>query len=288
MGLRSPRYLGRALRHALLLGISCIGCGRLGFEVDVDASVDVDGSLPGDGETMPSPWSQPTVLSELGTLNEDPTVSEDRLKTVWATSRTGNFDLWMATRTSMAMPYSNIRSIAELNSATTDEGPELSADGNTLNFVSNRGGSYDIYVSSWTGSTWSAPTVVTELSSPADELYLALTPDGLTVLITRSDSFFRATRASTAAPFGPLSPVPELAITADAGSPTLGDGEDVYFHAGAVRDIYFAPRMTNGTYATPAVVPELFTLQREADPFILGGERYMVFNCMREICETTR
>ena len=166
----------------------------------VDAPADADqvvSDAPQDAP--PLVWSTPRVLTELhanGAADSDPTISADRLTVVWNSDRAGGVgsnDLWIATRASTALPFSNITDLTAVNSTAQDEGPELSADGTTLYFSSARGTTKDIYVSHLVGGAWTAPTLVSELSSSTvDDLELALTPDGLTVLLDRAHKFYRA------------------------------------------------------------------------------------------------
>jgi hypothetical protein len=271
--------------------------------------LEVDSGLPPDIEVTPDAreldaaidatvqhvWSTPPVtLVELDSAGSeaDPTMTANRLTVVWSSTRAGGLgqhDLWIATRAAVTDPFSGITDLTVLNSTVNDQAPEISPDGKTLYFASARSGNNDFYMSTFDGTAWAAPTPVAELNTTGSELELAVSPDLKTVVIDRAHVFYRATRDTTTAPFGTLVALPELQLSTDVASPTLGDGGGViYFHAGAVRDMYVARETMPGKYGTPAPVTELNTADRDADPHINGAETFMVFNCGTSICTTTR
>jgi len=269
-------------RGAILFGIVLCGCGRIGFEEVQD----------GDGfgmDTAPVvPWrTPPKKLVELDSgSEEDPTLTADRLTIVWGSYRSGgagNEDLWTATRATPSSPFTGITNIAILNSAGDEAEPEISADGKTLYYEVNS----NIFVSTNPGSGWSAPTLVSELSTGSED-DLGLSPDGLIIVIIRNHHFMRATRASTALPFGTPVALPELDDSVDVASPTVGDGGRViYFHNKLPRDLYVA-RLVGASYSPPTPVVELNTIDRDADPCISGDETSIIYNCVDSLCETTR
>lgn len=257
-------------------------CGRMHFDELVDAG----------GTT----WGAPVVRLELqgDTSEEDPSVSADRLTIVWSTDRSGTlgaFDVWMATRASRTAPFENLRNLTEINSATYEGSPEISPDGLTLLFASEVGGQSDIFMSTrpTLSSPWGAPVRRDDLSSSIDDFELAIAPDGLTVIINRDGDFVELTRPDVGASFGAETSHPELHIANDVASPTIDNGaRTIYFHAGAIRDLYVAHRTSGGTFSAPIPVAELDTPNREADPFMSADDRYLVFNCGVDICEVER
>jgi hypothetical protein len=259
--------------------------------VEIDAAVPGDGA-PSDGSMMLGPWGGPTEILSLetaGTNETDPTISMNRLTAVVATGSAD--DLYLCTRATVGANFS-CSVFAAVSSGATEKSPELSANGSTLYFATNRGGNYDIYVSTLSGTTWSSPMLDDALSTAGDESDIAISPDGLTAAIVENGTTNHiaiATRASTAVPFG--SPVvhAELEVTADIAAPTITNGgAALYFHAGGTRDIYMAVRKTNGTYAMPIPVNELNTGGRDAAPFVSADNRYMLFERDGDIYETSR
>ena len=75
----------------------------------------------------------------------DPTLTDDELVIVFTSTRTGNKELYFATRNTMLADFSPPQPIDDLNDSATDEQhPHISKDGCRLYFVSNRNGSDDI------------------------------------------------------------------------------------------------------------------------------------------------
>lgn len=262
-----------------------------GGDGDIDApAVATDASS--DGNTMLAPWGTASEILSLetpGTNETDPTISMNRLTAVLATASAD--DLYLCTRAAIGANFS-CSVFAAVSSGATEKSPDLSANGSTLYFATNRGGTYDIYVSRLTGTTWSLPVLDDALSTAADESDVSISPDGLTAAIVENGTTNHiaiATRASTAVPFG--SPVvhAELEVTADIAAPTITNGGAVlYFHAGGTRDLWMAVRKQNGTYDAPAPVAELNTAGRDAAPFVSADNKYMLFERDGDIYETSR
>jgi hypothetical protein len=74
------------------------------------------------------------------------------------------------------------------------------------------------------------------------------------------------------------------------GAPTITNGAQiVYFHAGTEREIYTSHRLPNGIFDVPTAVTELdATGLRDAAPFVLQTDDYMIFERDYDIFETTR
>jgi hypothetical protein len=98
-------------------------------------------------ETANSGWDPPTELTSLNTASREasPMFSQDRLTLYFSSSRTGNEDLYVATRATITDPFANPQPIAELNSPFADSDPWVSADGRHMFFASDRSGVFGIY-----------------------------------------------------------------------------------------------------------------------------------------------
>ena len=203
----------------------------------------------------------------------------------------GDQDIFIGTR---ALPTDafTVTNASTLNSSSDDQCPELSADGKTLYFTSDRSGQYDVYISFESNGNWSPPVTLPALST-RDDSNLALSPNGLTAVVLdqggTTHKFYLHTRATTLSPWGTGTRIPELEITTDIASPTItNDAATIYFHAGATRDIYVSHRNPDGSFATPSPVSELNTAARDACPFVLQNDDYMIFERAGDIFESTR
>ena len=85
-------------------------------------------------------------------------LSADKLTIAFTSNRTGNFDIYMATRPNTAVGFGNPVALpAPVNTAADEACPTL-ASGNRLFFSSNRDDpAYDIYLTTRTASGWTTP-----------------------------------------------------------------------------------------------------------------------------------
>jgi hypothetical protein len=245
-------------------------------------------------DAMPGyvPWGTPVQLTSLEppTSGEsDPSITANRLTAVLTSGSPA--DIWECTRTALTDTFT-CAAITAINSAMGEKSPEISADGATLYFASERSGDYEIYTATKGGGGWGTPALVTQLNTSSSDEDLAISPDGLTAVVLQdtSPNHFRvATRLLTALPFGTPVVHAELEITTDIAAPSITNGgATIYFHAGATRDLYVAYRQMNGTYTTPSPVVELNTAARDAAPFVSADDKYMIFERAGDIFETTR
>jgi WD40-like Beta Propeller Repeat len=154
----------------------------------------------------PGAWSEPVVLSTVNSLanEQNPWVSADEQLLIFDSNRTGNNDLWASER--IAGAFGEPFNLRALNSDASDEGATLTSDGLTVFFASSRdggAGANDVWLAerATLDDDFSVPTLVPALSSPGDEIDLALSPDGRELLFTSSRDgeyvLYRAERACT-------------------------------------------------------------------------------------------
>ncbi len=112
-------------------------------------------------------WSAPANLASVagsGTGISTPAVdgcaslSPDGLSIAFTSNRTGNFDIYIASRASKSAAFgSAVRLPSSINTSDNEACPTL-ARGNRLFFYSDRDdAAYDLYVSHQVGGSWSAP-----------------------------------------------------------------------------------------------------------------------------------
>lgn len=241
------------------------------------------------------PWGTPTELTTLELSDDsedDPSFTADKKTLVMkaTVAATSDENLYLCTRTALTDSFT-CATLTALNSTATESSPEISPDGSTIYFVSDRTtvGNGDVWMSTQSGGVWAAPTMDATLSA-GDVGDISFSPDGLTALIVHGGTFYIHTRASTAAAWGAEVAHSEFSIPAGMETaPTITNGaQTVYFHAGATRDIYTTHRNGNGTFQAPTAVNELNTTGRDAAPFVNQADDYMIFERNSDIFETSR
>jgi hypothetical protein len=185
-------------------------------------------------------FTTPTALagfaSSLGETS--PYVTTDGLTLVYSVIPSGASvgELYIATRASTAVGWSVGTLLAGPSSASEDDGdPVLTGDGGLLYFASQRGTSYDLYVSTrGSDGKYGSAQLLTELSTADYDAHPRVTADGLTMYWSsmRTDGgaqggadIWKATRASRAGAFGTPRRVAELNTSANE-SPTWVSADD--------------------------------------------------------------
>ncbi|HLK36575.1 MAG TPA: hypothetical protein VKU41_07460 [Polyangiaceae bacterium] len=165
--------------------VASCGDGRvivLGLGATADGGIGAAGDAPsGAPDGSFGSFGPPQLIPELEASGADdfkPTLTADMREIFFLSSRSGGpgeGDVWHATRARPSDPWSPPSCVLEVSSPSHETSPAVSDDGLTLWVASDRPGGqggYDIWVSTRpvSGATWSAPTVVPELSSPGDEI----------------------------------------------------------------------------------------------------------------------
>jgi hypothetical protein len=252
------------------------GCGRFGF-----ASRTADGGpdAPIDGERDGAPadagichsgaWGTPLAITSTVTGSEeaDPSISTDELELIFDSNRVGGQAraIWRATRASRADAFSVVGLVASVDSASDDTDAELSPDGLTLYFRSNRSGKDDIYFA--TRATPADPFVFQGLlpfSDPASTVRSgpAVTGDDLTMFFTRNGlQVAVASRPDRASTFTFDREISEVNVPSTDGNPTItADGLELFFdsYRNGPAAIFTASRAsTADMFSGPTELPEL-------------------------------
>jgi len=177
-----------------------------------------------------------------------PGISADGVTLYFSSNRPGghgNFDLWVtkrATRNDAWGPPVNLG--PTVNSSSYDYHPNVSSDGLSLYFTSNRPGCFggwDLWVTTRASLSdpWApAVNVGSTVNSSNSEYWPSISADGLSLFFASgrpgglgSDDIWVTTRASVSDPWGP--PVnlgPPVNTSADDGAPNISaDGSTLYF-----------------------------------------------------------
>lgn len=254
--------------------------------LDDGRPVDVIDSLTTDAPL--GMWSPPVPVGGVNTGSEesDPSFTQDRLTIVFTSDRAGDDDIYIGTRLVASGPFTVIPLVV-VNSPDEEHSPEISSDGKTLYFTTNRLGNFDVFKAVQSAGIWQPPVRVDELSSDSTDGDVAISPDGLVAIVARSGRFYRSTRMNQTALWE--TPVRLAGMFGNSyAAPAFNGNLDLYHHAnGADRDLFVARRNATGYDATVSIT-ELATDARDAAPFVSADDRYLVFECARTICESSR
>lgn len=282
--------------------------GRAGDDARLDGGGDVGGDAT-DAPCALTQFSPPVLLpGPVNAPEEDdwsPSLSPDQLTIYFKSWRPGGLglgDIWVATRADLSSAFEQPVNLSEVNSPCDDSAPAIAADGRTLFFASGRdpsGGTScstndDIWVATRKDldAAFSAPTHVTELSSPTDDTTPHLTADGLTLYFASwrapegtGFDLWVARRASPTAPFDKIQQVPGVNSPSKDICPSLSpDGLRLYFVSdrsgtSGKLDLWIAERTdAQSGFGTPKPVPQLSTPDDEFGPFIAADGRTLYFN----------
>ena len=276
---------------ALAAGCSFPGATPAGDAPGTGTDAPVD-AIPADAFGTPR-WEQPTVvaLPFAEASDDDPSLTEDELELYFNSARgTGNPDIWVATRATPTSAWNIPLRVIQLSSAANETTPEVSPDGLTIYFASDRiGGSvgYDIWKSTRPNrsSLWGTPVFVAELSSvatdtaggTADDLHIAIsyTPPNEAPQVALSQ------RATIVDPWSPIVLADELNTPSHEGSVLLSpDLHWIYFDSNRTgnMDLYGAYREDiTQPFGPPMPLPGVNSALEDADPWISPDGRHCMF-----------
>jgi Tol biopolymer transport system component len=199
------------------------------------------------------PWGTPVTIGP--TINSTasdrcPLITPDEKGLIFVSDRAGgagNTDLYIATRTDTRddFGWGTPANIFTINASSDEYGPSAFADAAgtlTLFFTSNRPGGpggFDIYSSvRGANGVFGDTTLVTELSSSADDTFPLVRKDGLAMFLASNRpgtlggfDLWSSTRSSTTAPWSaPVNMGPVVNGTANEQRPTISsDGATIIF-----------------------------------------------------------
>ncbi len=173
-------------------------------------------STSGDTFGTPTELSVSLGLPDAATQSTSPTLSGDALTLFFSSDRDGTFQIYVATRANTTSAFGAAALVSGLPTNAALTAPFLQGDGSTLWFL-NAGAIYRAALTN--NAVTGSPVAVTELNAGGGGP-IAVTADGLTAYFSRAElpdgsvgghqKVWMATRASTAAQFGNIVPVPTL------------------------------------------------------------------------------
>lgn len=177
----------------------------------------------------------PNINSDVN--DNDPSLSADGLTIVFHSGRSGNNDVWFATRESTAGEFGSAMSAPGIATDAYEGQGFFHAPALELWFVSDRDGGYDFFRATLGDGVFGPATPVAELNSPEADLLPSLSGDGRTLFFSSTregtkggQDLFLATRPAPGAAFGAPVPIDELNTGVDEQAGFLSpDGCRVYF-----------------------------------------------------------
>lgn len=144
-------------------------------------------------------WGTPVHVDELSspTENAASAPTDDRLTVVQIGDPSGtDVQMYTSSRAVATDPFSSPLAIPGANSPQADFSPMLSQDRLTLYFDSGRTANEELYVAQRTTptGTFATPTIITELSTTAEETDPWVSPDGHHIFFVRGNVLYEASR----------------------------------------------------------------------------------------------
>jgi hypothetical protein len=271
------------------------------------ASADLGSASDAASQQPLGSFSPPRIIAELSEPDSEetePTLTADELEIYFASTRIpGRRQIFVATRTSSSDRWAVPALVdAFVSNTGITYSPEISGDGLTLWFVSDRPGGRgdtDVYISTRTarGAAWSTPANVTELNTQACEIDPGPLPEHDQMVVTRCDSIGHnhlnlTQRPGPDAPWDPAVYMDQLNTDQKEGDPAFAnDGLSLYFattrdspnHDNRA-DIWRTVRASlSAPFEAPVPVRELNILEvDDQDPWVSNDERHIVFTSARD------
>ena len=228
------------------------------------------------------------LVPNIGSAISDtsPGLSADGLTMYFASSRSGDWEIYQTTRPAAGQAWNTPTVVAATSDPATESDPFVSADGLELYFYSTRSGGQggsDLMRSTraTTAAPWGSPSFVTELNSPAADGSPSLTADGLTMylLSNRTGSpnppnagIWTTSRPDLVSPFGTPTLVSEFATSdANRGPEVSPDGLEILwmqFDSATRASNMMHARRTSVTrpFEPPVIIAELSGTNRIDGP----------------------
>jgi WD40-like Beta Propeller Repeat len=295
-GISMRHARSRALRWggltALVGACACSNGDRLVGRVD-------EVQAPSDG-----PFGPPSELTELTDPNadqQDPTLTRDELEFYFTRSvPSAPGDIWKSTRAAVSEPWALPQRVAELASDFNESTPEISADGLTLYFTSDRpdGVANRLWRSQRASrsSAWATPVSNTSPTPGTKDISPSLDDSGLWLAFgsVRGSSsgfdLFLTSRATPGDSWAAVQALDSLNSSSDDFDPALFFGATrIIFNSlrNDTGDLFQAARSTTrDLFGAPTPVTELNSPKSDGDPWVSADGRRIYFASSRSGVET--
>jgi len=252
-------------------------------------------AAPGVFPTGPFGTPELVPISGASYRDDDITLTGDMLEIFFESDRVtlGNGDIYTSRRASVNDAWSLPVRIDELSTQYIETSMEVSTDGLTMYFSSNRppSTSVDVYITTRPdrSSAWTTPVLVSSLSGSGGDWNAQPWSD--TVLFLGSDrsparggsDIFRSTRASAGASWGTPGVIAGLDTNRYEGEAFADATGAIWFTGDAEGDddIWRVEAVGDGSYKTPQLVLEIDTQYAENDPWLSPDGHTLFFTSTR-------
>ena len=255
--------------------------------------------LASDGGAVPEIWvpfGAPTLhpaLLNAPASQVNPSLTADELELYYATHVDGTLDIWLCQRASSASAWGPLGKVIELSSPYMDELPEVSADGLTMYFASDRPGGVAAGEHLWVShratrvAPWSQPAPVTDFAMGGADISPSLQRAELIMSFSSQRGstdwqLYATTRPSTTDPWGTPTLLTELnSPAADWSSGLYRGGTSIVFSTTRVGGLYSLFYATRATVSEPFSVPQPVTELNDNDennPWVSDDGHHIVFD----------
>jgi Tol biopolymer transport system component len=245
------------------------------------------------------PFGMPQIVTGLRSDTDDvqdPSLTFEQLELYFASPTGGQLDIWVSRRTVATDPWGPSTLVAELSSPQNDEDPEVSVDGLSMYFASDRSGAERIYMSQrrTRDTPWGMPALVSTLgASTVDkapgldraQLNLAFASQRGTASVVH---LFSATRPDASAAWLSASEITALNSAWEDTDPALfSSGSGLMFASrrltqGGTADLFQAARPDESSpFQSLAPIYELNTSFTEESPWVSQDGKHILFTSDR-------
>lgn len=232
------------------------------------------------------PWSAPTELFN-DTGDHDPTLTGDMLELYFDDGS----DLWVTMRSGSGAAWGAAMKVPGLDTSSIERTPEISRDGLTMYFASNRAVGDDTQIWVTTRPTrampWTVPVLVTSLGSTHEDDAATPSADGSTIVLNwneqpgHDDDISDSVRDG--AGWTEPAALANVNSARDDDNPMLSDDElSLYLDSDRGSDdrhhLYVATRTTTGSmFETSQLLDETSPFSDERAPWISPDGHQLVF-----------
>ena len=246
------------------------------------------------------PFDSPRAIAALafqGAVTTDPTVTDDGSQMYMMSTRSGSKDIWSSRRGTASAEWAPPSAVAELNSVDTESNANVSRDGLSMWFYTDRDrGVGTLWQAHRVATTdaWSAPTLIPGICDTASsDIAVTMNHDESVAILasmrnrqTQAYDLLEARRTSTTRDFDPPLVIAEVSSSADDFDPDLSaDGLTLVFHSNrsGPSDIYWTHRSTlDAPFSPPVPLSELNSTTEDVAPAMGLGDSTIWFASTRD------